>query len=201
MATGDASRYTKVLFTGPPGIGKTTICKKLVSLLEKQNYTIDGFYTEEVRDSKKSRIGFDVVSIKNSENRAPLARVADVLTQQQFQKHRVGNYHVFTENFERIALPTLNSKTDIVFIDEIGKMELFSEKFATTIKNLFFGKRNKKCIVATIPPIHKVPQKYLSFFRHFHEDDSCKFIEVTRQNRENLPQEMSTTVSSILRKV
>lgn len=150
------------------------------------------------------------------------------MNQQQLQKHRVGNYHVFTENFERIALPTLNSKTvrikknlimiikiifnfeitkllflfqDLLFIDEIGKMELFSEKFATTVKNLFFGKRNKKCIVATIPQIHKVPQKYLSFFRQFHEDDSCKVIDVTRQNRENLPQEMCTTVSRILPKV
>ena len=45
-------------------------------MLQTRNYTIDGFYTEEVRDSTKKRIGFDVVSIKNSESRAPLARIA-----------------------------------------------------------------------------------------------------------------------------
>lgn len=57
------------------GIGKTTICKNLVPLLEKK-YTIDGFYTEELRNSNKMRIGFDIISIKNSEIRTPLARIA-----------------------------------------------------------------------------------------------------------------------------
>ena len=153
----------------------------------------------------------------------------DVLTQQQFQKHRVGNYYVFAENFERIALPTLNSKIvrihrlimingnnhflfsdckvifffqDVLFIDEIGKMELFSEKFVKTVKDTFFGKGNKgNCIIATIPQIHKVPQRYISFFEQFYEDSSCKVIDVNRQNRDNLPQEISITVSRMLPKV
>lgn len=200
MTTGDATRFTRILLTGPPGIGKTTICKQLIPLLAKQ-YSTDGFYTEEVRDSSKKRIGFDVVSIKNSEIRSPLARVANVLKPQEFQKHCVGNYHVFVENFEITALANLDSKMDLLFIDEIGKMELFSDKFFSTVNKLFFqGDMEKNIIIATIPQMHKVPSKYVEFFKKFYQDSRCKIIDVNRENRNILPKEIYDTICRISQK-
>lgn len=46
----------------------------IASILEKQNRTFNGFYTEEVRGENGSRIGFDIVLIKDKEKRIPLAR-------------------------------------------------------------------------------------------------------------------------------
>lgn len=62
------------------GIGKTTICKKLASMMEEQSYKFDGFYTEEVRNENGSRIGFDIVLAKNLEKRSTLARAELVFT-------------------------------------------------------------------------------------------------------------------------
>lgn len=57
------------------GVGKTTVCKKIVSILEKKSKNFDGFYTEEVRDHSGSRIGFDIVRVQDPETRLSLARL------------------------------------------------------------------------------------------------------------------------------
>lgn len=93
------------------GIGKTTICKKLASMMEEQSYKFDGFYTEEVRNENGSRIGFDIVLAKNLEKRSTLARAENVISQSQRSKYKVGNYHVFLNVFEMTALPIFNSNT------------------------------------------------------------------------------------------
>ncbi|KAL2744659.1 nucleoside-triphosphatase THEP1, partial [Vespula maculifrons] len=186
------SLITRVLLTGPPGIGKTTVCMNIASILEKQNRTFNGFYTEEVRGENGSRIGFDIVLIKDKEKRIPLARTdRNRLSQQQFSKYRVGNYHVFVNNFENSVLPVIKTDVDILLIDEIGKMELYSKKFYDEVFDIFFGSQNKKTyIVATIPQMHKVPQRFLTLFQKLHEDNRCKVINVNRQNRNNLLNEI-----------
>lgn len=61
------------------GIGKTTVCKKIASALEKKGSRFDGFYTEEVRDRSSSRIGFDIVRVRDPGRRLSLARLKCVL--------------------------------------------------------------------------------------------------------------------------
>lgn len=56
-----------------PGVGKTTLCKKVYEVLKDKGIKVQGFYTEEVRNSHKgSRVGFDVVTLDGQ--RGPLAR-------------------------------------------------------------------------------------------------------------------------------
>ncbi|KAG7202812.1 hypothetical protein KM043_009970 [Ampulex compressa] len=190
MDAGTTSYFSRVLISGPPGIGKTTVCKKVVLLLERQNRKFDGFYTEEIRGQSKERIGFDVVPVKNPDRRTPLARAKSVLAQTQYSPYCVGNYHVFPKDFESVVLPLLNSPADILLIDEIGKMELFSKKFYETILKICFEWPSKVCLVATIPQVHKAPRQYLSLFQRLLEDKSSKIITVTRENRDSLPEEI-----------
>ena len=55
-----------ILLTGPPGIGKTTLIKKVSEILksESQNF-VAGFFTEEVRTAAGIRQGFDIVSLSD----------------------------------------------------------------------------------------------------------------------------------------
>ena len=48
-----------ILFTGRPGVGKTTVIMKLISGLEG----VGGFYTEEIRQ-RKERKGFRIVTLR-----------------------------------------------------------------------------------------------------------------------------------------
>ncbi|GLV31172.1 uncharacterized protein CBL_12247 [Carabus blaptoides fortunei] len=52
-----------ILLTGLPGSGKTTLVRKVCEVLKAKNILVMGFYTEELRNESKSRIGFDIVTL------------------------------------------------------------------------------------------------------------------------------------------
>lgn len=58
------------------GSGKSTLIKKLAKQIRSQGLKeVRGFYTQEIRDEKHVRIGFELIDINDENNRAPLARV------------------------------------------------------------------------------------------------------------------------------
>lgn len=124
----------KVLITGPPRCGKSTLISELIDYyINKKNYIIYGFLTPEVRESG-NRIGFDILDIYSGK-KSQLSRVGNFKT-----KYKLGKYNVFIEEFDKYLDNTLNleGKTiDLIIIDEIGKMELFSKKFQDFIKQIF----------------------------------------------------------------
>ena len=134
----------KILITGPPRCGKSTLISKLIDYyINEKNFTIYGFLTPEVRE-KGNRIGFDIIDIF-TRNRSYLARVGDFKT-----KYKLGKYNIFIKEFNEYLEKILNleeKNVNLVIIDEIGKMELFSQKFQNFIKILF---ASKMAIIATI---------------------------------------------------
>lgn len=51
------------LITGLPGVGKTTLVKRLTDRLIKDGSAVKGIYTEECRSTNGERVGFEVISI------------------------------------------------------------------------------------------------------------------------------------------
>lgn len=171
----------KILITGPPRCGKSTLISKLIEYYTiKKNYTIYGFLTPEVKKSG-NRIGFDIVDIFSGD-RSQLARVGDFKT-----KFKLGKYSIFIDEFENYLETTLlleRKTVDLIIIDEIGKMELFSSKFHELIKKLF---QSDIPIIATIGQkiqhpvknyILKIPEVYL--------------FELNRKNQDDIFQKIST---------
>jgi len=128
-----------ILITGPPGIGKTTLIKKIAERLRE--YRPSGFYTEEVRDERGQRIGFDIINI-NNEQRGVLARVSSGRS-----TYRVGKYSVYLREFEEFIKGMDIDSSSIVIIDEIGKMECFSDFFKDMIKGLI---ESQRILIATV---------------------------------------------------
>jgi len=96
-----------------------------------------GFFTEEVRNEAGDRIGFDVVTL-DGQQRAALARVEE-LSAAADGAPRVGKYVVDIASFESVTLPCLalaaeGKQPQLLLIDEMGKMEAFSDRFVAAIE-------------------------------------------------------------------
>ncbi|NWQ90889.1 NTPCR triphosphatase, partial [Burhinus bistriatus] len=134
------------------GVGKTTLIQKVTQALKSSGVPIDGFYTEEVREGGR-RTGFDVVTL--SGKRGPLSRVSSDSSTSR-REYRVGQYVVDLVSFEQLVLPMLTNvshgsdvEKKVCVIDEIGKMELFSQAFIQAVRQTLTG--SGTVVLGTIP--------------------------------------------------
>jgi nucleoside-triphosphatase len=121
------------LLTGRPGTGKTSLIKQAVARMEGK---AGGFYTEEMR-SQGVRQGFRLVTLDGQE--VILAHI-DI-----HSPYRVSKYGVDIDSLDRVGVSALHQaarQCDLVIIDEIGKMELFSANFRKAVSQMIdSGKR------------------------------------------------------------
>lgn len=136
--TRSAEKHHILLITGTPGIGKTTLLRKLAAALP--GYRVGGFYTEEIRETGV-RQGFRLVGFNHE--RGVIAHV-DI-----DHRYRVGKYGVDVAAIDRLAANTLDVRDEIDFylIDEIGKMECLSDVFVSRMRTLL---DSDKTVVATV---------------------------------------------------
>ena len=168
----------KILITGQPGIGKTTLIKKLARELEDLRPV--GFYTEEIRENGVRR-GFELISL--SGQRELLSHV-DIKG-----PYRVSKYGVDIKSFEDFLdfIPFFDQGTEIVITDEIGKMECFSNKFKTLVKDLL---DSEKIFISTIA------LKGSGFIAEVKKRNNIKLLEMSLANRNSLSSEILQELAS-----
>ena len=117
-----------LLLSGMPGTGKTSIIKQAISGLGGR---AGGFYTEEMRSEEGNRKGFRLVTLDGRE-----VRLAHVRTDSRF---RVGKYGVDIKGLDSVGVGALleaAGQGKIIVVDEIGRMELLSEKFRDAVNRI-----------------------------------------------------------------
>ena len=89
-----------------------------------------------------------------------------------------------TSEFEMLAVKCIrdikNDNKSVIVIDEIGKMENFSQKFVKLVRELFDKSDND--IIATIP----VKFENLNIVKEIVSRDDVEIVEVTKDNRDEL---------------
>ncbi len=122
--------YKNIFITGPPGSGKSTLLMDIVKELEKRGIRVRGIICPEIRRGKY-RWGFKVIVYPDGQE--------EILASVEI-KHgpRVSKYRVNINGFERVGVRALQDsledpKIQVLLIDEIGKMELFSNKFRNIV--------------------------------------------------------------------
>jgi len=165
-----------ILITGLPGIGKTTLIKKIKA--ELKGLRPAGFYTEEIREDG-IRKGFELISLSG---RKGLLSHVDIRS-----PYRVSKYGVDVKQFEDFldSIPFFERGTGIVIIDEIGKMECFSKKFERIVREYL---ESEKVFISTIS------LKGGGLIEEVKKRNDIKLFEMSPANRD-------TTLSEILKEL
>ncbi len=166
----------RLLITGSPGVGKTTLIRAILERLE--GVECAGFYTEEKRH-RGQRIGFKITTLDGQEG--TLASIGR-------KGPSIGRYSVHVEEFEKLALSQLDTEithAELYVIDEIGKMELLSQKFRNKVIDLLAKPSN---FLGTIA------KKGKGFIEQIKGRNDIELIEITRENRDHLPDQIARRI-------
>ncbi len=158
----------KILLEGRPGVGKTTLAMAVVDALADRGVEVSGFTTEEIREQGR-RVGFAIEAIGGE--REVMAHVDHP------GPPSVSKYGVDLEALERVALPALDTRSDVLVIDELGKMELYSKALCDAVTAAM---EEDGSVVAT------VQASAHPFTDALKSRDDVRVIQVTRANREEL---------------
>lgn len=116
--------HTKILLTGHPGCGKTTLIREVIAQIPGP---ITGFYTQEMRSAGR-RVGFALLTLDGRQS--VLAHV-DIRG-----SHRIAKYGVDIAIIDELAVPALYQgmeENGLIVIDEIGPMEILSPRFRQAV--------------------------------------------------------------------
>ena len=160
------------LLTGSPGAGKTTIIREVVARLKAR---AGGFYTQEIRVGGV-RQGFKITTLNGQD--AILSHV-DIRS-----PHHVSKYAVDVGSLDNIGVTALYQaikESDLVIIDEIGKMELLSSSFREAV---FKAINSGKKVLGTVM-LHPHP-----FADKIKKHPQVKVIQVSRANHNQVLNEI-----------
>lgn len=152
-----------IFVTGMPGTGKSTILKDIMSKYEDKV----GFVTNEIRIAGE-RKGFDIETSNG---------LKEILAHVSFKTpFKVSKYFVKPENLD-LAISKIPEfgKDSILYIDEIGQMELFSEDFKKLVEKYL---NSENIFVATVSKVYRD-----SFIESLLKRKDVFLVEIDQDNR------------------
>ncbi|HKZ56888.1 MAG TPA: NTPase [Thermodesulfovibrionales bacterium] len=161
-----------ILLTGLPGVGKTTLIRRLSE--ELKNLHPAGFYTEEIRE-EGVRKGFELIGLDGKKGLLSHVEIKS--------PYRVGKYKVDVKGFEGFldSIAFFAPETKLIIIDEIGKMECLSPEFKRLIKEIL---DSEKMVIATIA------FKGSGLIEEIKKRNDVRLFEITERNRDSLLSEI-----------
>ena len=163
----------KVLLTGRPGCGKTTLVRRVVKELAQ---SAGGFYTEEIRE-RGLRRGFKIVTLDGKEG---------VFAHVNFKTHqRLGKYGLDFSPLETISIEAVRKairEREVTVIDEIGPMEIRSAIFRDVVNEAFNSRA---------PLLGTITARPFPFTDAIKKRRDVTLIEIRGDNREQLVSELS----------
>lgn len=166
-----------LLLTGSPGVGKTTMLVKTVEALKVVGISVGGMISREAREGNV-RVGFEIIDLTNNKH-GWLAHT------NQRTGPQVGKYHVSLADLENIGAEAVSEaveKCGVIAIDEIGPMELFSQKFRQAVTKAL---ESKKLVLAVVHA--KAGDRLISEVKR---REDAEIFTVTLANRDSLSEEL-----------
>ena len=153
-----------LILTGPPGTGKTTLLREaLLPFPERAT----GFLTEEIREGR-DRVGFRLKTLEGTSGILASKKMAG--------PPRLNKYGVDLKTLEGLGLTALEKglrEKKLLVIDEIGSMEILSEKFRRTVV---------ECLNSPLPVLATIRLRAQPFTDSIRKMPETQIWELTREN-------------------
>ena len=155
--------------TGMPKAGKTTLLMEVAKELKSRKLRIGGFISPEEK-VHGPRTGFMLQDLRTGKG----ARLAAI----DIDGPKVAKYHVDIRSFESFIQECFRgmSKFDVVFIDEIGRMEMKSARFQDLLARL---------LESSVPLVATLHRDYLEDYKAW-----GTILNVTPSNRQRVRLEL-----------
>ena len=167
-----------IFITGKPGCGKTTL---IMEILKELKLNAGGFYTSEIRE-RDIRKGFKIITLDGKKGILAHVNIKS--------PYRVSKYKVNIKDLEEIGVNSILDalkKKQVIILDEVGKMEIYSEKFK---KAVLTALDSKKRILGTIKLTID------SFTNKIKNRKDTKILYLTGENRQNIKKEILSCLLS-----
>ena len=177
-----------IFITGRPGIGKTSVLLRVVNALKARGYRVGGMISREVREMG-TRVGFEVIDFRTG-RKGWLAHIT------QPTGPRISKYRVNLSDLESIGVNSILEAikdADVIVIDEVGPMELFSKTFKEAVIKAM---ESDKAVLGTIHYRARDP-----LINSIKSREDAEIIEVTYENRGSLHSLILDKVVRFLQKI
>ena len=168
-----------IIVTGSTGVGKTTVCKKVIDIVRGKRYICGGVITLKSPDEN-----LILQNVRTGETRI-LASIKDIYPGPHTSKYCF-NPEAFDFGNEAIEG---SISSDITVVDELGYLELQGQGFTRVVEQVATGKF-KNCILV----IRKgLLSSYLPRLRV-----ATNVFETTSDNRDQLPEKIGVTFKRVV---
>jgi nucleoside-triphosphatase len=164
----------RVFLTGIPGVGKSTVVRKVAERIQQDGVKVGGMTSADLR-SGSARVGFEIRDLMTG-------RVGVLAHVNQTTGPRIGKYRVKSQDLDKLgaeAILAAITYADLIVIDEVGPMELTSRRFKDAVQAAL------ACSKSLLGTVHRNAQDPL--IQAIKTDRSVEVIEVTNENRDSLP--------------
>jgi nucleoside-triphosphatase len=171
----------RLFLTGEPGSGKTTAMRKTVELLILRGVRVGGMLSGEIREGG-IRVGFNLEDLVTHEK----GTLAGVGLQ---DGPRVGKYRVNLYDIDRIGVRAIDKAVkdlEVVVVDELGPMELFSTTFVQAVERALASPRH------FLGTIHKRASHSLT--SSIRSNSKYIIFEITPENRDRMSKEIAQRI-------
>ena len=166
-----------ILITGKPKSGKSTLLRKIINDISNKV----GFVTNEVRENGE-RIGFEIETSTGDKSLLASVNLKTNL--------KVSKYFVNIINLDKIIQKvSVYANGDLLFVDEIGQMELFSEKFKGLVLNYL---DSQNMCIATISKIYQD-----DFIKQIKSRKDVILVEIEEGNRNEKENQLRNLIKKI----
>lgn len=145
-----------VIVTGDVRQGKTTFMQSLLPPLARRNISVGGFLALGVHENEE-RTGFDLLDIATGQT-TPLCTIRPLPGALQ-----TGRFSFFEEGLNKgreLLAPENNRQHDLIFIDELGPMELNDKGWSSSVARLLNEMRTPQVWVIRRPLVEKMLDKW-----------------------------------------